>query len=296
MINDTHSSPEALVVAKGLSKSFATNKVLDGIDLTVKKGRIVGLIGPNGAGKTTVLRCLLGLSTYRGDIRVLGMSPLQQRQEILQDVCFIADTAILPQWLKVSQALTYLEGIHPRFNRDKAERLLQKTSIPQHKKVSQLSKGMITQLHLALVMAIDAKLLVLDEPTLGLDILYRKEFYTTLLNDYFDDDKTIIITTHQVEEIEGILTDLLFIKDGKLILDTEMEALEQQFFEIKLRPEQLEQARELAPISEQQVMGGAAFIFEKRPGDTDLEQRLADFGDTKTPSITDLFVAKMQQR
>lgn len=296
MINDTHSSPEALVVAKGLSKSFATNKVLDGIDLTVKKGRIVGLIGPNGAGKTTVLKCLLGLSTYRGDIRVLGMSPLQQRQEILQDVCFIADTAILPQWLKVSQALTYLEGIHPRFNRDKAERLLQKTSIPQHKKVSQLSKGMITQLHLALVMAIDAKLLVLDEPTLGLDILYRKEFYTTLLNDYFDDDKTIIITTHQVEEIEGILTDLLFIKDGKLILDTEMEALEQQFFEIKLRPEQLEQARELAPISEQQVMGGAAFIFEKRPGDTDLEQRLADFGDTKTPSITDLFVAKMQQR
>jgi len=296
MNNSTHSDDAALVVTRGLSKSFANNKVLDGIDLTVKKGRIVGLIGPNGAGKTTALKCLLGLSTYQGEISVLGLNPLQQRQQVLQDVCFIADTAILPQWLKVSQALVYLQGVHPRFNPAKATRLLQKTSIPLDKKVSQLSKGMITQLHLALVMAIDAKLLVLDEPTLGLDILYRKEFYATLLNDYFDDDKTIIVTTHQVEEIEGILTDLLFIKDGKLILDTEMEALEQQFFEIKLRPDQLEQARLLAPISEQPVLGGAAFIFEKRPGDTDLEQRLAEFGNTKTPSITDLFVAKMQQR
>jgi len=296
MNNTTTNADSALVVTRGLSKSFANNKVLDGIDLTVNKGRIVGLIGPNGAGKTTVLKCLLGLSTYQGHISILGMNPLRQRQQVLQDVCFIADTAILPQWLKVSQALIYLQGVHPRFNREKAERLLEKTSIPLDKKVSQLSKGMITQLHLALVMAIDAKLLVLDEPTLGLDILYRKEFYATLLNDYFDQDKTIIVTTHQVEEIEGILTDLLFIKDGKLILDTEMEALEQQFFEVKLRPEQLEQARKLAPISEQAVLGGAAFIYEKRPGDTDLEQRLAQLGNTTTPSITDLFVAKMQQR
>lgn len=278
-----------VIKAKGLSKAYGKSQVLDGIDFNIEAGRIVGLIGPNGAGKTTALRCLLGLSSCDGELSVLGLDPRKQRTELLKQVCFIADTAILPQWLKVSQAIEFLEGVHPNFNVDKAREFLTKTNIEPHKKVSQLSKGMITQLHLALVMAIDVKVLVLDEPTLGLDILYRKQFYTTLLNDYFDEERTIIITTHQVEEVEGLLTDLLFIKNGRLILEAEMENIENQFVELEVRGESVEQARSLGPISERSVLGGSAFIFEN--GD---QESLAELGKVRTPSIVDLFVAKMQ--
>ncbi len=278
-----------VIKAKGLSKAYGKSKVLDGVDFNIEAGRIVGLIGPNGAGKTTALRCLLGLSSCDGELNVLGLDPRKQRTELLKQVCFIADTAILPQWLKVSQAIEFLEGVHPNFNVDKAREFLTKTNIEQHKKVSQLSKGMITQLHLALVMAIDVKVLVLDEPTLGLDILYRKQFYTTLLNDYFDEERTIIITTHQVEEVEGLLTDLLFIKNGRLILEAEMENIESQFVELEVRGESVEQARSLGPISERSVLGGSAFIFEN--GD---QESLSELGKVRTPSIVDLFVAKMQ--
>jgi len=278
-----------VIKAKGLSKAYGKSQVLDGIDFNIEAGRIVGLIGPNGAGKTTALRCLLGLSSCDGELSVLGLDPRKQRTELLKQVCFIADTAILPQWLKVSQAIEFLEGVHPNFNVDKAREFLTKTNIEPHKKVSQLSKGMITQLHLALVMAIDVKVLVLDEPTLGLDILYRKQFYTTLLNDYFDEERTIIITTHQVEEVEGLLTDLLFIKNGRLILEAEMENIENQFVELEVRGESVEQARSLGPISERSVLGGSAFIFEN--GD---QKSLAELGKVRTPSIVDLFVAKMQ--
>jgi len=278
-----------VIKAKGLSKAYGKSKVLDGVNFNIEAGRIVGLIGPNGAGKTTALRCLLGLSSCDGELNVLGLDPRKQRTELLKQVCFIADTAILPQWLKVSQAIEFLEGVHPNFNVDKAREFLTKTNIEQHKKVSQLSKGMITQLHLALVMAIDVKVLVLDEPTLGLDILYRKQFYTTLLNDYFDEERTIIITTHQVEEVEGLLTDLLFIKNGRLILEAEMENIESQFVELEVRGESVEQARSLGPISERSVLGGSAFIFEN--GD---QESLSELGKVRTPSIVDLFVAKMQ--
>jgi len=278
-----------VIKAKGLSKAYGKSKVLDGVNFNIEAGRIVGLIGPNGAGKTTALRCLLGLSSCDGELSVLGLDPRKQRTELLKQVCFIADTAILPQWLKVSQAIEFLEGVHPNFNVDKAREFLAKTNIEPHKKVSQLSKGMITQLHLALVMAIDVKVLVLDEPTLGLDILYRKQFYTTLLNDYFDEERTIIITTHQVEEVEGLLTDLIFIKNGRLILEAEMENIEAQFVELEVRGESVEHARTLGPISERSVLGGSAFIFEN--GD---QKSLAELGKIRTPSIVDLFVAKMQ--
>ncbi|MFT5693312.1 MAG: ABC-2 type transport system ATP-binding protein, partial [Oceanicoccus sp.] len=237
-----------------------------------------------------------GLSTYNGEINVMGLNPLKQRRRLLEEVCFIADTAILPQWLKVSQALEYLQGIHPKFDLAKANRFLSKTSINRKQKISQLSKGMITQLHLALVMAIDAKVLVLDEPTLGLDILYRKQFYSTLLNDYFDEDRTIIITTHQVEEIEGLLTDLLFIRDGKIILNREMEDLEDHFFEVEVRSDKIEIARSLNPIGERSVLGGAAFIFEDTEKQGDFIETLEDLGSLSTPSIADIFVAKMQNQ
>lgn len=279
----------AVIEARGLSKAYGKNQVLNQLDFSVERGRIVGLIGPNGAGKTTALRCLLGLSACDGELTVLGMDPRKQRTELLKDVCFIADTAILPQWLKVSQAIDFLQGVHPNFNVGKAKDFLKATSIEGNKKISQLSKGMITQLHLALVMAIDVKILVLDEPTLGLDILYRKQFYTSLLNDYFDDQRTIIITTHQVEEVEGLLTDLVFIKEGRLILEAEMEELEERFVELEARGEELERARTLNPISERSVLGGSALIFEGVA-----RQDLAPLGSLRTPSVADLFVAKIQ--
>lgn len=278
----------AILHTQGLSKSYGKNKVLDNINLHLDKGRIAGLIGPNGAGKTTLLKCLLGLSTYQGTINVLGLDPQRQRRQLLEQVCFIADTAILPRWLKASQAIDYVQGVHPRFDRDKAQAFLANTTIDTSQRISQLSKGMITQLHLALVMAIDAKLLVLDEPTLGLDILYRKQFYTSLLNDYFDEERTIIVTTHQVEEIEGLLTDLLFIRDGRIVLDTPTQNVDTQFFEVEVKSGDIETARAYAPIGERAILGGSAFIFENP------EFNLAELGKVRTPSVADLFVAKMQ--
>lgn len=285
----TESTSEMLVNARGLTKKYGKTRVLDNIDLQISKGRIVGLIGPNGAGKTTALKALLGLTSFQGDVRVLGMDPVKQRTQLLEQVCFIADTAILPRWLKVSQALDYVDSVHPRFDLNKAKAQLASTSISLNQRISQLSKGMVTQLHLALVMAIDAKILVLDEPTLGLDILYRKQFYSSLLNDYFNRDRTIIITTHQVEEIEALLTDVIFIHKGKLVLNNDMESLENQFFEIETTAEKTVIARALQPISERPTLGGSVFIYENID-----KEKLEELGPIRTPSVADLFVAKMQ--
>jgi ABC-2 type transport system ATP-binding protein len=281
---------ESIVKITGVNKRYADIVALDNVNLEILPGRIVGLIGPNGAGKTTLLKCLLGLASCAGDISVLGIDPRQHRTRLLEEVCFIADTAILPRWMKVSQAIDYVEHVHPRFNRELAENFLGKTNIKRNKRVQQLSKGMITQLHLALVMAIDARLLVLDEPTLGLDILYRKQFYTALIHDYFDHERTILVTTHQVEEIESLLTDLVFIRDGRLILNATMDELPESFVEVSCRTDQLEQARALGPISERPILGGVAMIYEGRRQD-----ELEFLGELRTPSVADLFVAKMQR-
>jgi ABC-2 type transport system ATP-binding protein len=283
----------ATVQAQGLRKAFGNNVALDGVSFTINEGRIVGLIGPNGAGKTTALKAILGLTPYEGDLKVLGRDPYRERHRLMQDVCFIADVAVLPPWLRVANALDYVEGVHPRFDRAKAEAFLAKTSIKRTSRVRELSKGMITQLHLALVMAIDARLLVLDEPTLGLDILYRKQFYDTLLNDYFDSSRTIIVTTHQVEEIQHVLTDLMFIDRGRIVLDTSMEDFETRYTEVMVRPEHAAAARALKPIHERQVFGRSVMLFDRVP-----REQLATFGETHTPSIADLFVAMIggQQR
>ena len=278
----------SIVRAKGLTKQYGTFNALDGVSLDIGAGRIVGLIGPNGAGKTTALRCLLGLSTYTGELSVLGKNPKQQRMALLHDVAYIADTAVLPAWIKVEQLLEYMQGTHPKFSRSRAESFLHQTDIRFGQKVSQLSKGMITQLHLALAISIDARLLVLDEPTLGLDILYRKRFYEQLSNDYFDEARTILITTHQVEEIEQLLTDLIFIKQGRIVLDMEMEDVASTFIEIEVQNESLEQARALRPISERSVLGGKVMMFENARIDD-----LARLGRVRSPSIADLFMAKM---
>jgi ABC-2 type transport system ATP-binding protein len=274
--------------ARGLRKKYGTSVALDGLDLKIEEGRIVGLIGPNGAGKSTALSAILGLTSYEGGLEVMGRKPWTERDLLMRDVCFIADVAVLPRWMKVSQALDYVEGVHPRFDRIKAEGFLDRTNIKRSSKVGQLSKGMVTQLHLALVMAIDAKLLVLDEPTLGLDLLYRKQFYDTLLNDYFDHSRTILVTTHQVEEIQDILTDVLFINRGRIILDSSMEALGGRYTELMALPEQAAAARALGPIHERQVFGRSILLFDNVSRD-----RLADLGDLRTPSIADLFVALM---
>ena len=281
---------EKIAEARDIYKRYGDVIALDHVDIDIERGKIIGLIGPNGAGKTTLLKCLLGLASCEGDISVLGMNPAGNRTRLLEQVCFIADTAILPRWMKVSQALEYLENVHPRFNRELAEAFLKKTSIKYNKRVQQLSKGMITQLHLALVMAIDARLLVLDEPTLGLDILYRKEFYTSLINDYFDHERTILVTTHQVEEIESLLTDLLFIRDGRLILNTAMEKLPEIYTELHCRSEQADNARELGPISERPMLGETVFIFENHA-----REELEPLGKLRAPSVADVFVAKMQK-
>ena len=280
---------ETIVRARNINKRYGDVIALDNVDLDIQTGKIVGLIGPNGAGKTTLLKCLLGLASCGGEIKVLGIDPVRHRTRLLQEVCFIADTAILPRWMKVSQALDYLENAHPRFRRELAENFLKKTSIKYNKRVQQLSKGMITQLHLALIMAIDARLLILDEPTLGLDILYRKEFYTNLIHDYFDHERTILVTTHQVEEIESLLTDLLFIRNGRLILNTTMEDVPGIFTEVHCRSDKLERARALNPISERPMLGGVAFIYENRARD-----ELESLGELRNPSVADLCVAKMQ--
>jgi len=280
---------DMIVKAKGLKKHYGSTRALDGVDLSIPAGRIYGFIGPNGAGKTTALKAILGLVSIDGELEVMGLNPSKDRTKLLEDVCFIADTAILPRWMKVSEALDYVEGVHAKFNREKAEKFIQETSIKSNSKIKHLSKGMITQLHLALVMAIDAKLLVLDEPTLGLDIIHRKDFYSTLLGDYFDKDKTIIITTHQVEEIENILTDILFINQGQVVLNEPMEAIPDIFSEVEVSASQLEAAREFNPISERSSLGGAALIYR----DAD-KKALASLGKVKIPSIADLFVATMK--
>jgi ABC-2 type transport system ATP-binding protein len=276
----------AVIEARGLRKAFGTTVALDGIDLCVEEGRILGLIGPNGAGKTTALKAILGLTPYQGELRVLGRDPWTERNHLMRDVCFIADVAILPRWMQVSQALDYVAGVHPRFDRTKAEGFLAKTAIRRASKVRELSKGMVAQLHLALVMAIDARLLVLDEPTLGLDILYRKQFYDSLLNDYFDRSRTIVVTTHQVEEVQNVLTDLMFIDRGRIVLSCSMEEFESRYLEVMVRPEQAAAARALRPMHERQLLGRMILLFDR----VDRNQ-LAALGDVRTPSITDLFVA-----
>jgi ABC-2 type transport system ATP-binding protein len=277
-----------LIEARGLRKSYGPAVALDGVDLRVDEGRIIGLIGPNGAGKSTALNAILGLTPYQGELRVLGRDPWTCRDELMRDVSFIADVATLPRWMRVSQALDYVAGVHPRFDRAKAEAFLAKTDIRRNSKVRELSKGMITQLHLALVMAIDARLLVLDEPTLGLDILYRKQFYDSLLNDYFDRSRTILVTTHQVEEVQHVLTDVMFIQRGRIVLASTMEEFESRYSEVQVHPDQLAAARALRPIYERPGFGRSVLLFDR----VDRAQ-LAAFGEVRTPSIADLFVAVM---
>jgi len=275
-----------VIEARGLRKTFGTNIALDGVDLRVEEGRILGIIGPNGAGKSTALNAILGLTVYHGELKVLGRNPWLERDQLMRDVSFIADVAVLPRWLRVSQALDYVAGVHPRFDRAKAEGFLARTTIPHTSKVRELSKGMVTQLHLALVMAIDAKLLVLDEPTLGLDLLYRKQFYDSLLNDYYDRSRTIVVTTHQVEDVEHVLTDLMFIQRGRIVLSCGMDEFESRYVEVTVRPEQVAAARALKPINERQVLGRSILLFDRVD-----RQQLAALGDVRTPSIADLFVA-----
>jgi ABC-2 type transport system ATP-binding protein len=281
----------ACIEARGLRKAFGKTTALDGLDLRVEEGRILGIIGPNGAGKTTALNAILGLTTYQGELRVLGRDPWSERDQLMRDVCFIADVAVLPRWARVSQLMDYLVGVHPRFDRVKAEAFLAKTDIQLASKVRDLSKGMVTQLHLALVMAIDAKLLVLDEPTLGLDILYRKQFYDSLLNDYFDRSRTIVVTTHQVEEIEHVLTDLMFINRGRIVFHSSMDEFESRYLEVMVHPEKAAAARALKPMRERQVFGGSVLLFDRVD-----RQQLTPLGEVRTPSIADLFVAVMGQQ
>jgi ABC-2 type transport system ATP-binding protein len=280
----------ACVEARGLRKAFGTTIALDGIDLRIEEGRIVGLIGPNGAGKSTALNAILGLTSYQGQLRVLGRDPWTERDRLMRDVCFIADVAVLPRWMRVSQALEYVAGVHPRFDRAKAEALLAKTTIQRSSKVRELSKGMVVQLHLALVMAIDARLLVLDEPTLGLDILYRKQFYDSLLNDYYDRSRTIVVTTHQVEEIQNVLTDVMFIDRGRIVFQCSMEDFESRYLEVMVNPEQVAAARALKPMHERPALGRSILLFDLKLERAD-RQQLAALGEVRTPSIADLFVA-----
>jgi ABC-2 type transport system ATP-binding protein len=276
----------ACIEAHGLRKAFGTKIALDGIDLRIEEGRILGLIGPNGAGKTTALNAILGLVPYQGELKVLGRDPWTERDRLMCDVCFISDVAVLPRWIRVSQAIDYIAGVHPRFDRAKAEEFLSRTTINRASKVRELSKGMVAQLHLALVMAIDARLLVLDEPTLGLDILYRKQFYDSLLNDYFDRSRTILLTTHQVEEVEHVLTDVMFIDRGRIVFNCSMEELEARYLELSVRADQLAAARALKPMQEREVLGRSILLFDhvERP-------QLAALGDVRTAGLADLFVA-----
>jgi ABC-2 type transport system ATP-binding protein len=276
----------ACIEARGLRKMFGKTTALDGIDMRVEEGRILGLIGPNGAGKTTALNSILGLTPYEGQLRVLGRDPWEERDLLMRDVSFIADVAVLPRWMKVSQLLEFMAGVHPRFDRAKAEAFLAKGAIQSDRKVRELSKGMVAQLHLALVMAIDARLLVLDEPTLGLDILYRKQFYDSLLNDYFDRNRTIIVTTHQIEEIQHVITDLMFIDRGRIVFGCSMDEFESRYLELTALPEQIAAARGLKPMHERQTLGRTVFLFDHVN-----RLQLSELGDVRTPSIADVFVA-----
>src|SRR5580658_8201530 len=277
-----------VIEARGLRKAFGATIALDSLNLRVDEGRILGLIGPNGAGKSTALNAILGLTPYQGELRVLGRDPWSERGQLMRDVCFIADVAVLPRWMRVSQAFDYVAGVHPRFDRAKGESFLAKTDIRRSSKIRELSKGMVTQLHLALVMAIDARLLVLDEPTIGLDILYRKQFYDSLLNDYFDRNRTIVVTTHQVEDVQNVITDLMFISRGRIVLDCSMEEFESRYVEVTVRPEQVAAARTLKPIHERHVLGRSILVFDHVE-----RQQLAGLGEVRTPSIADLFVAML---
>jgi ABC-2 type transport system ATP-binding protein len=282
-----------VIEARGLGKAFGHKIALEGVNLRVEEGRILGIIGPNGAGKSTALNAILGLTQYQGELRVLGRDPWTERDQLMRDVCFIADVAVLPRWMRVSQALDYVAGVHPRFDRAKAESFLAKTDIRHASRIRELSKGMVTQLHLALVMAIDARLLVLDEPTLGLDILYRKQFYDSLLNDYFDRSRTIVVTTHQVEDVQHVLTDLMFINRGHIILDCTMEEFESRFLEVTVTPEHVAAARALKPIHERQLLGRTILLYDHRADQKVDRQQLAPLGDLRSPGIADLFVALM---
>ena len=283
----------AVIEARGIRKSFGATVALDGVDLRVEEGRIVGLIGPNGAGKTTALNTILGLTQYEGQLTVLGRDPWTARAELMRDVAYIADVAVLPRWIRVSQLLDYAGGVHPRFDRAKAEGFLARTAIKHNAKVRELSKGMVTQLHLALVMAVDARLLVLDEPTLGLDILYRKQFYDSLLNDYYDQSRTILVTTHQIEEIQDVLTDVVFINRGRIVFSSSMEQFESRYLEVVVRPDHLAAARALGPIHERQLLGRSILLVDLLAEGAD-RQQLAALGEVRTPSIADVFVAVME--
>ena len=279
----------SLVSARNVSKNYGSLKAVDNVSFEIEKGRIMGLIGPNGAGKTTLLKALLGLTDCQGSLSVLGLDPFRQRKELMQNICFIADVAVLPRWIRVNQLLDFLQKIHPRFSRSRAEELLAKTKIRPKAKVRELSKGMVTQLHLSIITAIDAKLLILDEPTLGLDIIFRKEFYGNLLNDYFDEERTIIITTHQVEEIENLLSDVMFINDGRIVLNASMEHLPERYVELMTSGENADQARNLNPIYERDVFGQKVLTFEGVD-----REKLMGLGELRTPDIADLFVAKVK--
>jgi ABC-2 type transport system ATP-binding protein len=281
----------ACIEARGLRKVFGTTVALDGVDLKVEEGRILGLIGPNGAGKTTALNAIVGLTPYGGTLNVLGHDPWSQRDQLMRDACFIADVAVLPRWIRVSQLLDYVAGVHPRFDPRKAENFLRKTTIKHSSKVRELSKGMVTQLHLALVMAMDAKLLILDEPTLGLDILYRKQFYDSLLNDYFDGGRTIVVATHEVEEVQHVLTDLMFIDRGHIVFSCSMEELEARYFEVMVQPDNLDAALALKPVHQHQVFGRTILLF-----DGGEKAQLEELGEVRTPGVADVFVAVMSRQ
>ncbi len=279
-----------IIKAKGLKKSYGSYQALKGVDFVVERGKIVGLVGPNGAGKTTVLKAILGLTSFDGELEVLGLNPSKQRDQLMKKVCFIADVALLPKWLKVKDAVEFVTEVHPHFNLERAKLFLSKTKINMKSKVKHLSKGMVTQLHLALVMSIEADLLVLDEPTLGLDILYRKEFYNQLLAEFFDEGRSILVTTHQIEEIENLLTDLIFIKDGEIVLDASMDEVAENYVEVMVSREDAEQALALNPVIERDVFGRKVFLFEGVE-----REKLAQLGELHSPSVADLFVAKMKE-
>ncbi len=279
----------SLVRAEGVTKKFGSFTAVDNVSFEIESGKILGLIGPNGAGKTTLLKALLGLTDCEGRLSVMGLDPFKQRKELMRNICFIADVAVLPRWIRVTQLLDYVEGIHPNFSRRRAEELLQQTKIMSNSKVKELSKGMVTQLHLSIIMSIDAKLLVLDEPTLGLDIIFRKEFYANLLNDYCDEERTILVTTHQVEEVENLLTDIMFINDGKIILDSSMDALSDKYVEVTTSGDDAEKARGLGPIAEGKMFGKSVMLFEGVS-----REHLDGLGELRTPAVADLFVAKVK--
>jgi ABC-2 type transport system ATP-binding protein len=280
----------AVIEARGLTKSYGATRALDSVSFSVEPGRIVGLIGPNGAGKTTALKAILGLTSFSGDLRIFGLDPRSQRDQLMRDVCFIADVAVLPRWLRVAQAVEFVEHVHPRFDRRIAEDFLARTDIRRTSRVGELSKGMVTQLHLALILAIDARLLVLDEPTLGLDLLYRRQFYDTLLNDYFDKERTILLTTHQVEEVEQLFTDVIFINHGRFTLNSSVEELGNRYQQLTVSADNAVRARELQPFYEREIFGRVAMFFEGRSA-----AELGAYGELRTPSIADLFVAQMQR-